>query len=339
MPDKSEIERQIEDLIHAKDWRGILQLLESGSAKPDETFLVSGYKLALLPVAIEKGWTELAVYLIQHGTEINARGKGIAPIIDACEFQNHQVIEALIDAGAKVNVKAPRSAGETDYTPLMAAAERLDQWAVKRLLRAGADPTVMTHRNQSALHHTLMFYAVKPRPNPAATEIVLELLNAGGSLVGTELHFAIYRRDIAMTRLLLERGCPVNVHFPHNEEDGPKKGNTPLTTLARLNGVDLIGGTFEFEPTEERRLELARLLLSAGADPNLPDAKGWTPLRILVHAGADPHYLQIAEILIGAGADPHYVPPNSKIEAPAALAAKQGLEDYLQLFKTAKPRP
>lgn len=336
MPDQSEIDRQMEDLIDAKDWRGILGLHESGAARPNQTFLVAGYKLSLLPVAIERSWTELAVYLIQHGTEVDARRGGTAPMIDACAFQNHQVIEALIDAGAEVNVKAPRSDGESDFTPLMVAAERRDLWAVRRLLRAGADPSVVTYLKQSAIHHALMFYAVKPQPDPAATEIVLELLKAGCPLVGTELHFAIYRRDVAMTTLLLARSCPINMPFPRNEEDGPKKGDTPLTAIARFNAVDMIGGHFEFEPTEVRRVELTRMLLAAGADPNLPGAKGWTPLQLVLPAVADDHLLRMAELLIGAGADPDYVPPNTKIESPAVLAVKRGLEDFLQLFKTAK---
>jgi len=149
------------------------------------------------------------------------------------------------------------------------------------------------------------------------------------------LHFALDRRDVAMTQLLLEHGCPVNEPFPHNEEGGPKKGEPPLTTLIRMNGVDLVGGTLGFEPTEARRWELTRMLLAAGADPNLPGARGWTPLQLALPAVVGHPDLRIAELLVAAGADPDDMPSNARSETPRAVATKRGLSDFLELFKSA----
>jgi ankyrin repeat protein len=332
----NEIDQQVEALIGGKDPHGLLALVESGAAKPNDTFLIAGYKATLLPIAIERGWTELAVYLVQHGAEVNARRGQTAPIIAACEMGNREVVEALLTAGANVNVRAPKSDGEADHTPLMVAAEKSDIWGVRRLLASGADPAAQTCRKHTAVHYALMYYAVKPQPKPEATEIVRELLKAGCPLLGTELHFALYWRDVAMTALLLEHKCPVNEQLPYSAsiaKDGPKKGDSPLLVVVRLNAVDLMGGEFGFETTDDRRMELIRMLLAAGADPNLGDGKV-TPLRSLMPKVVGHEHFKFAELLVNGGADPDLAPPGSKLESPAAVAEKHQVVDFLNLFRS-----
>ena len=262
-----DVNAQIEKLILAKNEAGILTLLKSGAAQPNDTFEVSGYNLQLLPAAQERSWDELAVYLIEHGVNLKA-SRGRRAILSACTTRSHKVIEALIAAGVSVNVKAAKMDGEADYTPLMVAAEGRDPWAVRRLLAAGADPTTQTCRHETAVHHALMYYFVGPKPEPAATEIVKVLLDAGCPLLGTELHYPVYRRDVAMTKLLLDRGSPVNVLLAHkgsHEKPGPKKGDSLLKTAERINTVDLIGGNVGFEVTDARREAIIEMLRTAGA--------------------------------------------------------------------------
>jgi hypothetical protein len=126
---------------------------------------------------------------------------------------------------------------------------------------------MIKYRHETAIHHALMCYFVKPHPKPEATEIVNLLLEAGCPLLGTELHYSVYRRDVAMTKLLLDHGSPANVALAANgshEKDGPRKGDTPLV-VERMNSIDLIDGNFDFEPTDARRAAITELLQSAGA--------------------------------------------------------------------------
>lgn len=262
-----DINAQVEKLILAKNEAGILALLKSGAAQPNDTFEVSGYKLQLLPAAQERHWDELAVYLIEHGANLKAN-RGRSAILCACTTRSHKVIEALIAAGVNINVKAAKMDGEADYTPLMVSAELRDPWAVRRLLAASADPTAQTCRHETAIHHALMYYFEGPKPEPAATEIVNELLDAGCPLLGTELYYPVYRRDVAMTKLLLDRGSPVDVPLASkgsHEASGPKKGDTLLKTAQRINAIDLIGGNVGFEPTDARRQAIIDMLRLAGA--------------------------------------------------------------------------
>jgi ankyrin repeat protein len=258
-----DIDKQFEKLLLAKNEAGILKLVESGAAEPNDTFEVSGYKINLLPAALERKWDKLAVCLIERGVNIQGgRGKW-PPILSACTNRSHDVIEALLAAGAEINVKAPKRDGEADYTPLMVSAEGCDLWAVRRLLKAGADAAAQTSRKETAIHYALMYYVYENRPKPDATDIVEALLEAGCPLLGPELHYAAYYRDVAMTKLLLKHGAPANVALSAKlsfEQDGPKKGDTALKVVERMNSVDAMGEYHYSDPTDARRQQIAKLL-------------------------------------------------------------------------------
>lgn len=256
---------QIEDLIQHRNWSAILARLEAGEIAATQKFPCAGRKVGLLPVAAADNATELVLYLITHGAAVDENFHGMNALLDACDRKNHSVIDALVAAGADLNVKSPKVGGDADETALMTSAGHCDAWAVRRLLDAGADAAILTCREQSAIHYALMLYANNPQPKPEATDIVIALLDAGCPLLGTEIHFATHRRDVHMTRLLLERGSPADVTLPRNETDGPRKGQTPLGNVAKTNGIDLIGGDFGYEPTDQRREEITRLLEATGA--------------------------------------------------------------------------
>jgi hypothetical protein len=110
------------------------------------------------------------------------------------------------------------------------------------------------------------------------------------------------------------------------ESGEAKKGETPLTTAAFSNPNDWmeeLGPEFD---TFERRREIIRHLLEHGAEIDLPNAKGWTPLMLAVRE----KQITLAETLLAAGADPGYLPPGSKGLPPAALARKAGFSAFLE---------
>lgn len=69
----------------------------------------------------------------------------------------------------------------------------------------------------------------------------------------------------------------------------PETGKTPLITIADLA---------EEHPGDSSIPRLAAMVLDAGADPNVPDSEGWTPLMVAGSSGSVP----LVELLIQRGA-------------------------------------
>jgi len=328
MQTKDTINQRVCQLLLSKDYKGVMKLLEQGILRADQSIrdVASGGEFSLLVSAIERGWTEFARYLLTHGADVNRKTYGWTPLMFACQFGNHEIIEMLVATGADVNAQASKGSDGGGETALMEAARKHNIWAVKRLLEAGADAKILTPRKQSAVY----FAASPSKASGDVAEVVRTLFSAHCPLLGNELHYPIYRRDVVITKLLLECGTPTNTQFDHNDRHGPQRGETPLTTLADLNAVDLAALGFKDTSIIDRGLEIAKLLLAAGADPNLASARGRTPLTTAVLAKK----LPLVELLLKAGADPNVVAPGST-ESAASVAKKQGAQEFVHLFERA----
>lgn len=101
--------------------------------------------------------------LLEHGAKVNAVSKtenlpkiqtgtvefgGWTPLLMAAPFGPPVVVKTLLDAGAKINVQDYRG-----FSPLMLAVgtDRYDRETIRMLLAHGADTTVKTHLDESAL--------------------------------------------------------------------------------------------------------------------------------------------------------------------------------------------
>jgi ankyrin repeat protein len=81
--------------------------------------------------------------------------------------------------------------------------------------------------------------------------------------------------------------------------------------------IPILATIFNDEP------EILQLLLRAGADPNLPDANGVTPVSAAASAG----YIEMAEILLEGGADPNI--PDIYGDTPLMAVLKEYQLDFL----------
>ncbi len=104
---------------------------------------------------------------------------------------------------------------------------------------------------------------------------------------GVALFKAVRNGTIKSVEQLLGKGAVANVR-------DPLTGDTPLRLAAGLN-----------------RLAIARVLLEAGADPNVGNALGSMPLHVAVsplqdgHGEERPPNLRMAALLLAFGADPY----------------------------------
>jgi ankyrin repeat protein len=269
--------------------------------------------MRLATVITEEGKEELALQMIERGARLDTLSDGNTPLMYATQMRKHGIMDALIAAGANVNVKGLDEPGEVN-TALMTAADNGDLWAVKRLLQAGADVGAATRRKETAL------YWGAARGN---VEVVRELVSAGSPIHHNEMHLPVFKRDLTMVKLMLGAGCDPNSAFFHTEED-LVKGDTPLLVAVRQTPYELL----DLKPsTHARRLAITKLLLKKGAEPNVLNAHGRSPLIEAVLQRS----LGYARLLLAAGADPglHRAGKTS----PRAIAEKLRLGRFLELFR------
>ena len=211
--------------------------------------------------------------LIALGVDPNAPGPyGKTAVTIAAERGLSDVLVALRDAGGSIS--APDAGG---LTPLQTAAVHGQRAEAMTLLASGAPLDFfsavalgMEQRVEAFLaNDSLLASAILAPVKTSALSLairyghaaVVRLLLASGadpnarSLWTSSLHAAIrHLPDPAILRLLIEHGANVDAI------DGDM--NTPLNFAAR-----------------DDRLELAALLLAAGADPNAATERGYRPIQ------------------------------------------------------------
>lgn len=253
----------------------------------------------LWPAVIDRGWVRSVLELIKLGADVNQYSVSATPLMLACanRLVAPRIVDALISSGAELNARGKKVDGEDTLgeTPLMLAAQSGHIWAVRRLLRAGADPRLTTPKGQTAVFFA-MSIKNKERQRLAA---IRELVAAGCPLLGNEVHCPVYERNVKRVAQLLKLGCPANVRLGFNACRGPRKGSTPLVLAAKYGGPDFLAlGGASFRDSLPDRIKIIRLLLEAGADPNQADARGFTPLSVVT----EDDDARISKLLIDAGA-------------------------------------
>lgn len=118
------------------------------------------------------------------------------------------------------------------------------------------------------------------------------------------LHLAAYFGQPAVVRVLISRGAEVNA------------------TAANPSQVRPIHSAIA-----ARQLESMRLLLEAGAHPNVQQEGGWTPLHSAAHQGNR----EAVELLLTYGANPAQQSDNGR--TPADMAAEAGQQDLAAMLR------
>ena len=332
------------DANAANDFRmtPLSQACTNGSAEFVDLLLKAG---ANPGTSIETGETPLMTcartgsadavrMLLVHGADVNAKepNQNQTALMWAAAEQHTKVVQVLIEANADLQAHT-----KSGFTPLHFAARVGDMESTRALLGAGVNvnirsqPDPVNGRGQGSRGAGAGRGAAGVGRGGAARGAgavgfgARGATNFGGS---TPLLVATVRGHVPLALFLLDHGADPNVL---------DAGFTPLHWAAGTweNGlanpvygfVEPVGGI----PDREAKLQLVKVLLAHGANPNLQatarppgfggtgtggynDAVGATPFVVAANA-AD---VEMMRILLAAGADPHLV---SKTNSNALLAA------------------
>ena len=204
--------------------------------------------------AAQEGHTEVIEALIDAGAKVNAQdNNGITPLHRAAIYGQTEVIEALITAGAKVNAQD----NVCGRTPLHRTAIFGHTEIARALIAAGADVDAPNNYGSTPLHRAAQ---------EGHTKVILALIDAGAEVNaqdnygGTPLHRAAFYGHTTIVQALIDAGAEVDA------KDNRRR--TPLHWAARIG-----------------QTTIARALIDAGANVHATNDEGWTPLRLATENG------------------------------------------------------
>lgn len=277
--------RSLVRAIYARDLDSATRIIQS---RPEYLNPTDSKDTPLCMAIRSKGY-DIAIFLVEEGADVNARGlRGYTPLHWAAYRDNVEVVDVLVSAGADVNaqemyeVKGRMRQYGSRSTPLCKAAGMANWKIVRALLERGARivPGYEESR-QSALHsacHTIFSPDdLRAADNRGNFRVIEALVEHGGDINGrnnvgyTPLHIAVQRGQTDMVRYLL-RTCP---------------SVDPTETGPGGNGVLHLLVTATMKMSAGRRHEMVSILVEAGADRSHLNGIGECAFETAVREGFD----------------------------------------------------
>lgn len=269
--------------------------------------------------AIHRGRIELAIQAVKEGaildeeligqaliefddTEVLRLASASSPehlsLLAPLESRRYDVLRAFIQMGADVN-----KVGSDQETVLLHCASMGDRVGFDLLVEHGARLDVQNNLNRT------VFYEAIGSGDPGLVERLVEL---GGRVDKPcdedsyfPLHVAASFSDARLCRLLVQLGADVN----------QKAGSLRETALHAAAGV-----------RDPKSADVVDVLVKAGADPNVLDKDGWTPLHTCAAFGC----AQTARVLIEHGARVDLL--NNYERTSLMEACRHGQTDVVAVF-------
>ena len=243
--------------------------------------------------------------LLQQKADVNAaQVDGMTALHWAARQNDIETVRALIKAGAKVAVST-----RYGVTPVYLAAANGNSAMLDLFLKAGVDPNVANPGGESVL------MTATRTGNLDTVKLLIERganVNAKeGDRGQTALMWAVLENHPDVAKLLIEKGADVNAQTVVVIPDGitPEPSGTSGNIGAngpgfyRARAVPTPSGAMSalLFAAREGNQQMARILLDAKADVNLPSANGSPPLVVAITN----NHIALAITLLERGANPN----------------------------------
>ena len=271
---------ELQTAAQAGDVSKIQQIL---SQTPELLNAVDEKGETALFAAVRAGRASAVELLLANGSDAQLKNKRGATVLHLAAAEGNRDADArkvrkdigamLLKSGAAVNATDAEG-----MTALHVALARQREELVELLLTNGADLKLKDTRGRTPLHYAAQGNMADVIDRLAEKEADVNTADNAGN---TALHLASLRMRSEAVEHLIKLGANLNAVN--------KQGETPLHTLA--------GAPTRGSEAEPKLIEVADLLIAAGADVNVRAANGMTPLG---RAEAKEH-LDLARFLEGKG--------------------------------------
>jgi len=208
-----------------------------------------------LEYASDKGWVQVATFLLDHGAKVDgADGEG-KPLHIAVAGGHKTLAELLLSRGAAIDAATPDG-----WTALHAACYYQRKELASLLLDKGARPNALFQSNPDASGRTEGWGPAVAAENPGYPV---------EPFPGTPLLMAVKDRDDALAVLLINHGADPNLYA--NARPGSTDQRSPLLMALGWFGNE----------------SAAKLLLDHGAKVDFADNRGFTALDAAVSGAPD----------------------------------------------------
>ncbi|WP_264687638.1 ankyrin repeat domain-containing protein [Wolbachia endosymbiont (group B) of Erynnis tages] len=275
----------------------------------------------LLHFAASGNNLDMVQFLLDRGASIEVQdGRDWTPILYAAQSGKWGVVKLLISNGAKFN-------NEITYqgTPLHFAAQGGNLDIAQFLLDKGADIEVENTYNEKPLHLAV---------DANRLNVVNLLLDRGANLKATEMYgrasldLAIQKGYEDIVEVLKQKQLDLDKELLISTEKGDlEKVRDGIRQGANVNVQDGQGWTPVFLAIQKNNFNIVELLLNNNADIKVKDNEGWTPIHWTVQLGS----LDVVKRLVERGADVNALTADGR--TPLDIARDKGYDNVVNYLE------